>query len=468
VKKQSGQLLCDCILTLLLLLPAAFLDAQAAQGSANAAMEQQFQVAMAAQDRGDLAKAETLLRDLHVHRPGIFAVDESLGLLLARRNSYSEAVPFLEAAVRENPSSDAAHANLGAACYHLHRNQQALSEFEIAARLNPRSLATQESLGRLWMDTHQPKRAAGAFAAALALSPGDTDLTLDLAQAQEGAGDLAKAKETVAGMAEADSSARAQALRGDIEEKSGAFQQAVQAYQRAAALDPSEANVWALGVEFLRHWTFDGAIPEFEAGAARFPSSARMRLGLGVAYFGNAEYGKAVPIFADLLDADLGNSFYSQLLGMACTAVMQEPRPRCSSLLSYAQAYPRDARAGVDAATGILQGEPSEEQMSLAEELLRNAIAADPRFPEARYQLGLLKQDRGQWAASIPDLEAAVAEKPDLAIAHYRLGLAYGRTGRKKEAQEQMELHKKYKDAEQQDLGQHLRKVTLFLVGNQN
>jgi tetratricopeptide (TPR) repeat protein len=106
--------------------------------------------------------------------------------------------------------------------------------------------------------------------------------------------------------------------------------------------------------------------------------------------------------------------------------------------------------------------------MSLAEELLRNAIAADPRFPEARYQLGLLKQDRGQWAASIPDLEAAVAEKPDLAIAHYRLGLAYGRTGRKKEAQEQMELHKKYKDAEQQDLGQHLRKVTLFLVGNQN
>lgn len=468
MREHSGQLLCQCALPLLVLFSAAFLRAQTSQASANAAMEQEFQAAMAAQEGGDLDKAEALLRGLHAHHPGFFAVDESLGLLLARRNSYSAAAPFLEAASRENPSSDAAHANLGAACYQLHRNQQALSEFQIAERLNPHNPDTQESLGRLWMDTHQPKRAEDAFAAALAVSPGNADLTLDLAQALEDAGDLAKAKDTVVGMAQTDSSARAQALLGDIEEKSGAFKEAVQAYQRAAELDPSEPNVWALGVEFLRHWTFDGAIPEFEAGAARFPASARMRLGLGVAYFGNAEYGKAIPVFADLLDAAPGNSFYSQLLGMGCTAVVQEPRPRCSSLLTYAHAHPRDAQAAVCAATGILRDEPSEEQMAFAEKLLRNAIAADPRLPEARYQLGLLEQDRGQWEASIPDLEAAVAEKPDLAIAHYRLGLAYGRTGRKTEAQGQMDLHKKYKDAEQQDLDRRLRKVTLFLVGNQN
>jgi tetratricopeptide (TPR) repeat protein len=436
--------------------------------SANAGMEQEFQAAMAAQDKGDLDRAEALLRDLHAHHPGIFAVDESLGLLLARRENYSSAVPFLEAAVREQPSSDAAHANLGAACFQLHRNQQALSEFQIAARLNPHNSATQESLGRLWMDSHQPKPAAAAFAAALALNPGDADLTLDLALALEDSGDLLKAKQAVAGMPGVDSSAPAQAMLGDIEEKSGAFKEAVQAYQRAAALDPSEPNVWAIGVEFLRHWTFDGAIPEFEAGVSRFPASTRMRLGLGVAYFGNASYDKAVPVFADLLDGDSGNSFYSQLLGMACTAVMQESRPRCSSLLTYAQSHPRDAQASVYAATGILQGQPSDQQMELAETLLRNAIAADPRQPEARYQLGILEQDRGQWAASIPDLEAAVAAKPELAVAHYRLGLAYRHAGRKKEAEQQMELHNKYKDEQQQDLGRRLRQVTLFLLKSQD
>lgn len=404
---------------------AAGLRAQSpGAGSTNAGMEQEFQAAMAARDKGNLDRAEALLRDLHAHHPGLFAVDESLGLLLSGQEKYSAAVPFLEAAVREQPSSDAAHANLGAACFRLHRNQQALSEFQIAARLNPANSATEESLGRLWMDAHQPKRAADAFAAALALKPGNADLQMDLAQALEDSGELLKAKEVVTGMQGADSSAPAQALLGDIEEKSGAFKEALQAYQRAAALDPSEPNVWALGLEFLRHWTFDGAIPEFEAGTTRFPSSTRMRLGLGIAYFGNAEYAKAVPVFADLLDADPGSSFYSQLLGMGCTAISQEPRPRCSSLLTYAQSHPRDAEASVYAATEILQGQPSDEQLELAARLLRDAVAADPKLPEARYQLGILKQDRGQWAASIPDLEAAVAAKPQLAVAHYRLGLA--------------------------------------------
>lgn len=454
--------------TVLLCIPlAASLSAQSSAGN-NAGMEQQFQAAMAAQDNGDLARAEALLRDLHAHHPGIFAVDESLGLLLARREDYAAALPLLEAAAREQPSSDAAHANLGAAYFRLHRDRQALSEFQMAVRLNPRDAAAQESLGRLSMEEHEPKQASEAFSAALALKPGDTELTLALAQSLEDAGDLVKAKETVLGMAGADSSAQAQAVLGDIEEKSGAFKEAVQAYQRAAALDPSEANLWALGVEFLRHWTFDGAVAEFEAGVARFPSSARMRLGLGVAYFGNAEYGKAVPLFADLLDADPANAFDSQLLGMACTAVTQDPRPRCSSLIAYAQAHPRDAQASVYAATGILQGQPSDEQMALAERLLRNAVAADPKLPEARYQLGLLEQDRGDWAGSIPDLEAAVAAEPTLAVAHYRLGLAYRHAGRIKEAAAQMELHNQYKDKQQQDLDRRLRQVTLFLIQKQN
>jgi tetratricopeptide (TPR) repeat protein len=435
--------------------------------STNAGMEQQFQAAMAAQDKGDLNRAESLLRDLNAHHPGIFAVDESLGLLLAGREQYSAAVPFLEAAAREQPSSAAAHVNLGAACFRLHRNQQALSEFETAARLNPRNAATQESLGRLWMEAHQPRRAADAFAAALALKPGDADLTLDCAQALEDAGELAAANEIVAKMPGADSSAQAQTLLGELEEKSGAFKQAVEAYQRAATLDPSEPNLWALGVEFLRHWAFDGAIPEFEAGAARFPASSRMRLGLGVAYFGNADYVRAVPIFADLLDADPRNAFDSQLLGMACTVVTDGPRPRCSSLVSYARSHPKDAQAAVYAAAGILLGQPSEEQMQLAGTLLGNAIAADPRLPEAHYQRGVLAQDRGQWAASIPDLEAAIAEKPELAMAHYRLGLAYARTGRKQAGQQQMELNLKYKNEQQQDLDRRLRQVTLFLVKDQ-
>jgi len=80
-----------------------------AHGQADsAAMERQFQAAMAAEDGGDLRQAEALLRDLHAKHPGIFAVDESLGLLYVGQEKFAEALPLLEAAAKEESKSDTA------------------------------------------------------------------------------------------------------------------------------------------------------------------------------------------------------------------------------------------------------------------------------------------------------------------------------------------------------------------------
>ena len=435
-----------------------------AQNSAQAALEQQFQAAISAQEHGDLKRAESLLADLHKKHPGILAVDESLGMLLAGEDRVAEALPLLEAAVREAPKNAAAHANLGAAYYNLHRNGEALTAFESAVRLNPKNLAAQQSLGQVLLELHKPGRAAEAYAAALALDPANTDLMQARAQALADNGQLDAARAQLTAMPGLDQSAAAQSLLGDIEEKRGDFLAAAHHYELAAQLDPSEANAWALGVELLRHWTFDAAVREFEGATTRFPHSTRMRLGLGAAYFGNASYAQAVPVFADLLEADPANAFYAEMLGMACSAVTQQPRPRCAALLAYAQAHPADAKAAVYAAAGILQGQPTDDQTREARTLLERAIAADPRLPDAQYQLGLLMQNQADWSGSVPHLEAAIALQPALAQAHYRLALAYWRMGRKQEGQEQMELQKKYSAQEKEDLDKRLRQITIFLV----
>lgn len=435
-----------------------------AQNPAEAELEQQLQSAISAQEHGDLNRAESLLTDLHKKHPGIFAVDESLGLLLAGQNRVPEALPLLEAAVREAPRNAAARANLGAAYYNLHRNREALTAFEFAVRLNPKNLAAQQSLGQIWLELHKPDRAAEAYAAALALDPANTDLMQARAQALADNGQLDAARAQLTAMPGLDQSAPAQSLLGDIEEKRGDFLAAAHHYELAAQLDPSEANAWAVGVELLRHWTFDAAVREFEAAAVRFPQSTRIRLGLGAAYFGNANYAQAVPVFADLLEADPAKAFYAEMLGMACSAVTQEPRPRCAALLAYAQAHPADAKVAVYAATGIMQGQPTDDQIRQARALLERAIAVDPRLPDAQYQLGLLMQNQADWSGSIPHLEAAIALQPTLAQAHYRLALAYWRSGRKQEGQEQMELQKKYAAQEKEDLDQRLRQITIFLV----
>jgi len=447
---------------------AQLLLAQNSQGPANSNLEREYQDAVAAQDRGELDRAETLLNDLHRKHPGIFAVDETLGLLLVQRNQIEEAVPLLQAAARESLDSSAAHANLGAAFYNLHRNREALIEFERAVQIDPQSLSAQVSLARIRMEEHQPRLAAEALAAALRIEPGNVDLILDRTKALIEAGGNTEAATALQSYPDSENSAAAQSLWGEIEEKNGAYLKAGKHFTRAVELDPSEANVWALGAELLRHWNFDAAIAELEPAVVKFPQSARMKLGLGAAYFGNANYPKAIPVFADLLNSDPGNGTYAEMLGLSCKVVMQEAKPRCSALLDYAQAHPGEALAATYAATFIVDGVGDEEQMKRAHQFLQNAISADPKLADAHFELGKWMQSESRWPESIPPLEAALRLKPNLAQAHYRLALAYWRGGRKQDAEREMDLQKKFSTQQKEDLDQRLRQITRFMVDVRN
>ncbi len=218
-------------------------------------------------------------------------------------------------------------------------------------------------------------------------------------------------------------------------------------------------------MEFLRHWTFDPAIKEFEAAAVKFPNSTRINLGLGAAYFGGAKYAQSIPVFADLLGADPNNALYAEMLGMACTAIAESNTERCSALVEFAQAHPHNARISTYAASMLLTETSGSDRTDLARKLLTSALAVDPRSAEAHYQMGFLKQNQGDWAGSLPSLEKAIELKPDLAPAHYRLALAYWRTGRKREGQAEMEdCRRNTWEQEKEDMDRRLRQITTFIV----
>ena len=64
-----------------------------------------------------------------------------------------------------------------------------------------------------------------------------------------------------------------------------------------------------------------------------------------------------------------------------------------------------------------------------AEELYRRALAIDPDHPTARFNLGVVLEDRGCVADAIAEYQAAVRIDPQIADVHYNLARLYQQTG---------------------------------------
>ena len=420
--------------------------------------------AMHAMDRGDLSTAENILAAMHSRIAGNYQIDESLGLVYADKNDLPRAEPLLAAAIQERPASDVAHVNLGIAYFKLHQIHRAARELERAVQLNPANGQAQGALGQAWMLLRQPAKAAPAFDAALQTDPDDPDLLYNAALARYDNRQPALAASLLARMPGVASSASAQSLYADTEEQLGHYKQAAEHYVSAAQLDPSEENVYRLGVEFLRHWTFGPAIREFAAGLKNFPDSRRMQLGLGIAYYGNGNYDQAIPVFADLLAADPTNTLDAQLFGRTCIVLTEGLNPRCASLIQFAKLHPHNAVLATYAADSILHKPSSPESLQLAQNLLRSAVTAEPDLAEAWLDTGMLLQMESKWNDSIAPLERAIRLQPDSAQAHYRLARAYERAGRHEDAKKQVALFQRYSKQQASSLDSRMQEITTLVV----
>jgi tetratricopeptide (TPR) repeat protein len=437
--------------------------AQSPSSTADAAMESQFQAAMAAQDRGDLEKAESILLTLRRQHSGIFALDESLGLLYVARERFAEALPLLQAAAKEDASSDVAHANLGADELKLGKNVEAIHELQIAAMLNPANGETQSNLGHALASSGKPAEAAEAFGKAVALEPASEDLRYDWAAVLVDAANFDQAAQALAPIPNQEAVPQVQALLGEIAEKQGRFLEAAQHLQQAAKLDPSEANLYLLSTEYLKHWTFDPALKSFEYGVAKYPSSRRLLLGLAITRYAMGQVPAAASIFEQLMDADPENTMYVELLGRSCT-LFPDTIKGCVKLIAFAEKHLKNAIIDTYAAASILVESEDTPNLPLAARLLNEAITIDPKLSEAHYQKGLLLQYQDKWRESIPELETAVALKPESSKEHYHLAQAYVRAGNREMAKKEFTMQKKYREQEKGGIDARFSEVQMFMV----
>jgi tetratricopeptide (TPR) repeat protein len=225
-------------------------------------------------------------------------------------------------------------------------------------------------------------------------------------------------------------------LLGDIEEGSEHTVEAVKQYETAARSDPTEKNVFDLGTELLNHGGFSQALQIFGFGTGKYPASARMRVGLGIAYYSLGRYADAVETLCKAVDLDPRDTRALDFLGKMIDVAPEMADEARKRLARFTELYPDNAAANYYYALS-LQGAGN---VAKAEALLRRSIELDPGSADAHFHLGLLYQEHDESAKAIREFESAVKLRPDLKSAHYRLSRLYEAQGLPERARHELEV----------------------------
>ncbi len=319
----------------------------------------------------------------------------------------------------------------------------------------PLSYAQNHELGEYYLHAMRYEQAVPLLETASKIGHVDAEDEYDLALACRGIGDLKMARMHVEHALAVKDSANAHRLAGELDEKLGDSLAAVEQYQRAVRVDPSEENYFAWGSELLLHRAIWQAAEVFKLGAKAHPSSARMLTGWATALFASALYDEAASRLCEASDLDPSDPEPYLFLGRI-EAAAPAPLPCVDlKLHRFVQAQPGNATANYLYAMALYKRSDKTE-LEEVKSLLIKAATLDHSCAEAYLQLGILSFAQHEDTKAIDYYTKAIDIDATLSEAHYRLGVAYQRAGDREKATSEFQLHETL-EKRQSDLAQQQR-----------
>jgi tetratricopeptide (TPR) repeat protein len=430
-------------------------------------MQQQFESAMAAYQAGRFSEALNTLQPLLSSNPTYPDANELAGLCLAASGQDDKANAYLAKAVRLRPTVPAWRTALAVNLLKLKRTEEAELQFHKVVEGNPGDYDGNHNLGEFYIQTGKLAQAIPYLKHAQELRPTDYNNGYDLALAREQLGHLKEARQQVQALIKIGDKAELHSLLGEIEEKDKNYLEAAREYEKAAQMDPSEANVFAWGTELLLHQTFEPAIAVFHAGLQRFPQSERLQLGLGIALYGSSRFDDGARKFCEVWDRDHSDPLPLTFAGKAydnlSPAMAEQVRSR---LAQFLQSGGRNATIAYYYAMALWkehQLNPETGQVNDIESQLKSAIALDPDYANAHLQLGIVYAEMKKYADAAAEYQRALKIAPDVAATHYRLGQAFARTGDRTRAQQEFAVYEKLQNQEVADKQKQSAEIQQFV-----
>lgn len=390
---------------------------------------------------------------------------DNLGLLLMARGHYQAAREEFQQAVE---TSD----NDPDPLLHLLQAELELKEFGAARSTAGRLVARLGSKAALYGQIGAMQAQAGDYAGGIdnlerarALDPNSYQVGYNLGLAYFNKNDANQAARILESLRASQDTPEIENLIGSVYERQGNYLNAVKAFQKAAELDPkSEDYRLDFIFELLVHQSYDAAIPVAQAAAHDFPSSIRIPLALGVAYFGRGRMTEALKTFSEASrrfpDAELPVLFLANAADVTGESA-EETRAVVAAYSArhadWSWAYYFLGKSAYQAE--IEGGRP--ESFEKARRLLEESLRRNPGYADAHYELGKVYLKLQQWREAIGEYEKAVALKPDMSEAHYKLSQAYRHVGELVRAQQELLIHQRLKEKEAETL--RTRQTAVFI-----
>lgn len=331
----------------------------------------------------------------------------------------------------------------------------------------PGSFAANHRLGEFYLQAGRYREALPLLEASYRIDPANDDNERALALACENAGDLKAAREHIQNLLKRRNDADLHRMAGALDEKQGDPLAAVQEYQQAASLDPSEQNYFAWGSELLLHRAVWQAAEVFRNGVKAHPKSARLLTALGTALFAGALYDEAARSLCDASELDPANPepyIFMGKIEMAAPA----PLPCVEAKLArFVQQRPDSSLANYLYAMALWKQQEhaaNKPDLQQVEALLTKAVSLDSQCFDGYLQLGILAASRRDYEKAIQLYTKAIDVNPRLGEAHYRLGVAYDRLGEREKAQQEFQLHDEIEKRQAAAVERERQEVKQFVV----
>ena len=326
-------------------------------------------------------------------------------------------------------------------------------------------------MGKLLVDEAKMQDGIIYLERAFKLNPGAFDNAYELASAYAVIGDSAHARhEALALLAGGDRSLQEKAelhhLLAEIDEKASDALEAVQEYQQAAELDPSETNLFDWGAELLTHHAPEPAIDVFTEGSQLFPRSDRMLEGLGAAWYSLGSFDQAAKRFCEASDLNPENPNPYLLMGKMQAVETTPSRAIQDRLGRFVKLEPGNALANYYYAVSLWRQRKSAEDVQLIEEvksLLEKSVHLDPKLGLGYLQLGIIYSEEKDIPKAISVLQQAVEVSPELEQAHYRLAQLYRQSGNTAKANSELQLYEQISTEKTREMERQRHEMQQFV-----